>query len=387
MPPSTPIPQPNPAPGKAALPLPWEILEANTPSEPPSVPLLTAGSDPENETMSEFQPLETFSCSEPFSAPCNAKQNPVCNLKDVDACSAFEVTREGGSNTADTLPGSVQVEANELHEPDDSYTDVPTSELRKNVLELQDRLQSEGVLVLTPIIWNGETCSEEKLAMRRAYFLFAMYRADAHTEIRTVVGFAVCFLSLLVIMQMRPFAGPKLNQLIITGLAFQTTTLTYGILVGVQGNALKDTSVSRYMSVQMLQTTHCRCAIDSLARAQHSGMHYFFLFSREHCYKLCSALTFVSLIYVESRVVTRFEMQVLQWVVVILNCLLIIFPYIWTFLMWGSQVRSHRQHLYAQGKISNDYLPPMLLWLFLGITCLLKCIRIKVIAMQGASRP
>jgi hypothetical protein len=222
--------------------------------------------------MPEFQRLETSSCSALSSAPCSANQNPVCNLTDVDAGSASEVTREDGSNTADTLPGSVQVEANEVHEPDD--TDVPTSELRKNVLELQDRLRNEGVLVLTPIIWNGETGSEEKLAMRRAGFLFAMYRADvwwfeilemirkliingvlvyiAYTEIRTAVGFAVCFLSLLVSMQMRPFASPKLNQLMVTGLAFQTTTLTYGILVSVQGNALKDTSVSRYMPVQML---------------------------------------------------------------------------------------------------------------------------------------
>ena len=270
MPPSTPRPQPN----QAVLPLPGGLLEADTPSGPPSVPLLTAGSDPKNETTPEFQRLETFSRSALSSAPCSANQNPVCNLTDVDARSAFEITREGGSNTADTLPGSVQDEANEPHEPDNSYTDVPTSALRKNVLELQDRLRSEGVLVLTPIIWNGETGSGEQLGMRRAGFLFAMYRADvwwfeilemirkliingvlvyiAHTEIRTAVGFAVCFLSLLVSMQMRPFASPKLNQLMVTGLAFQTTTLTYGILVSVQGNALKDTSVSRYMPVQML---------------------------------------------------------------------------------------------------------------------------------------
>lgn len=292
MPPSSPLPQPNPAPGQAVLSLPRGLLEADAPSEPSSVPLLTAGSDaascnssdaasdPKHETMPQFQPLETFSCSEPFSAPCNANQNPVCNLAAVDVGSAFEVTRvlEGGSNTADTLPGSVQDEADELHdheadelhEPDDSYEsyrDVPTSELRNKVLELQERLRSEGVLVFTPIVWNGETGPKEKLAMRRAGFLFAMYRADvwwfeilemirkliingivvyiAHKEIRIVVGFAVCFLSLLVSMQMRPFASPKLNQLMVTGLAFQTTTLTYGIVVSVRGNALKDTSVSR----------------------------------------------------------------------------------------------------------------------------------------------
>ena len=263
MPPSTPRPQPN----QAVLPLPGGLLVADTPSGPPSVPLLTAGSDPKNETTPEFQRLETFSRSALSSAPCSANQNPVCNLTDVDARSAFEITREGGSNTADTLPGSVQDEANEPHEPDNSYTDVPTSALRKNVLELQDRLRSEGVLVFTPIVWNGETGPKEKLAMRRAGFLFAMYRADvwwfeilemirkliingivvyiAHKEIRIVVGFAVCFLSLLVSMQMRPFASPKLNQLMVTGLAFQTTTLTYGIVVSVRGNALKDTSVSR----------------------------------------------------------------------------------------------------------------------------------------------
>jgi hypothetical protein len=45
--------------------------------------------------------------------------------------------------------------------------------------------------------------------------------------------------------------------------------------------------------------------------------------------------TFVNLTYVESRLATRFEMQVLQWVVVLLNCLLIIFPYILDLLDLG----------------------------------------------------
>ena len=153
-------------------------------------------------------------------------------------------------------------------ESDDQYENVSGCELRKKVLELQASLLRDGAFVLTPVVWDGASGSQEKLAMRRAGFLFSMYRADVwwfeilemirkliingvlvyivHTEIRAAVGFAVCFLSLVVSMQMRPFASPKLNQLMVTGLAFQTTTLTYGILINVRNNALEDTSASRY---------------------------------------------------------------------------------------------------------------------------------------------
>ena len=63
-------------------------------------------------------------------------------------------------------------------------------------------------------------------------------------------------------------------------------------------------------------------------------MHYYFDF---HASTATSSVlpTFVNLTYVESRLATRFEMQVLQWVVVLLNCLLIIFPYILDLLDLG----------------------------------------------------
>jgi len=66
-----------------------------------------------------------------------------------------------------------------------------------------------------------------------------------HPEIRTAIGFSVCFLSLLLSFSARPFASPKLNVLMITGLSVQTLTLAYGLLIHIQGNALKDTSASR----------------------------------------------------------------------------------------------------------------------------------------------
>jgi hypothetical protein len=72
-----------------------------------------------------------------------------------------------------------------------------------------------------------------------------------HDQIRTAIGFAICFLSLLISFSVRPFASPKLNSLMITGLSIQTITLAYGILVSIQNTALKDTSASRYIQICM----------------------------------------------------------------------------------------------------------------------------------------
>jgi hypothetical protein len=66
-----------------------------------------------------------------------------------------------------------------------------------------------------------------------------------HPEIRTATGFIVCLLSLIVSFSARPFASPKLNVLMITGLSIQTFTLSYGLLIHIQGNAIKDTSATR----------------------------------------------------------------------------------------------------------------------------------------------
>jgi len=77
----------------------------------------------------------------------------------------------------------------------------------------------------------------------------------------------------------------------------------------------------------------------------------------------------------------------LQWVVVLLNCLLIIFPFILDLLDLGITGTLSSPASVRAGRNLERLSTPKFLWLFLDITCVLKCIRIKVIAMQGASRP
>ena len=59
---------------------------------------------------------------------------------------------------------------------EEMYTDMLPHELREQVSELAIRLWNEGVIALTPIVWNGESGEKEKLAMERAGFLFSMYQ-------------------------------------------------------------------------------------------------------------------------------------------------------------------------------------------------------------------
>jgi hypothetical protein len=198
----------------------------------------------------------------------------------ITPCHLNPNSNEGDTN--DQTPNDTTAE--------ETYEEMMTYELREQVSELAIRLWNEGVIVLPPIIWDGESGEKEKLAMERAGFLFSMYQVNYwwfeifeltrklimngvlvyihHDQIRTAIGFAICFLSLLISFSVRPFASPKLNSLMITGLSIQTITLAYGILVSIQNTALKDTSAS------------------------------------------------------------RFELLMLEWVVVLLNCLCIIFPYI-----------------------------------------------------------
>ena len=317
--------QPNPLPGQAVLQLPRGLTEeAHIPSTHPQ-PWPTVAPEFDVEVIEEValesgslsaELLTVGSCSALFSVPAgsdseqhSADPESLCETTNttselVVGSSFGEGAASGGGGEgaasggngdaggADT-PGPAQDEASAAGqgenadaaaaaatavagervtdsppESDDQYENVSACELRKKVLELQASLLRDGAFVLTPVVWDGASGSQEKLAMRRAGFLFSMYRADVwwfeilemirkliingvlvyivHTEIRAAVGFAVCFLSLVVSMQMRPFASPKLNQLMVTGLAFQTTTLTYGILINVRNNALEDTSASRY---------------------------------------------------------------------------------------------------------------------------------------------
>ena len=64
-------------------------------------------------------------------------------------------------------------------------------------------------------------------------------------DIRLGIGFASCFLSLVLSFAARPFASPKLNHLLLSGLSIQTLTLAYGLLLIVLDNVRGDTATSR----------------------------------------------------------------------------------------------------------------------------------------------
>ena len=132
--------------------------------------------------------------------------------------------------------------------------------------ELCERLIKEGVVVAPPITWNGECGSEEKLAMEMAGFLYSMYRVEfwyweifeilrklfisavlvhiSDPDIRLGIGFAVSFSALLITFSARPFASAKLNNLMLSGHSIQTMTLAYGLLLGIQAKADSNSAVS-----------------------------------------------------------------------------------------------------------------------------------------------
>ena len=66
----------------------------------------------------------------------------------------------------------------------------------------------------------------------------------ANNDIRLAIGFSTCFLSLLLSFAARPFASPKLNHLLLSGLSIQTLTLAYGLLLIVKDNVRGDTATS-----------------------------------------------------------------------------------------------------------------------------------------------
>jgi len=132
--------------------------------------------------------------------------------------------------------------------------------------ELCERLIKEGIVVTPSITWNGECGSEEKLAAEMAGFLYSMYRVEfwywelfeilrkllisavlVHIhdpDIRLGIGFAVSFVALLITFSARPFASAKLNNLMLSGHGIQTMTLVYGLLLGIRAKAGSNSAVS-----------------------------------------------------------------------------------------------------------------------------------------------
>ena len=81
-------------------------------------------------------------------------------------------------NTAEEtyVQGDTNDQTPEDNTAEETYQELMTYELREQVSELAIRLWNEGVIALTPIVWNGESGEKEKLAMERAGFLFSMYQ-------------------------------------------------------------------------------------------------------------------------------------------------------------------------------------------------------------------
>ena len=86
--------------------------------------------------------------------------------EEITPCHLNPNSNEGDTN--DQTPNDNTAE--------ETYEKMMTYELREQVSELAIRLWNEGVIVLPPIIWDGESGEKEKLAMERAGFLFSMYQ-------------------------------------------------------------------------------------------------------------------------------------------------------------------------------------------------------------------
>ena len=86
--------------------------------------------------------------------------------EEITPCHLNPNSNEGDTN--DQTPNDNTAE--------ETYEKIMTYELREQVSELAIRLWNEGVIALTPIVWNGESGEKEKLAMERAGFLFSMYQ-------------------------------------------------------------------------------------------------------------------------------------------------------------------------------------------------------------------
>ena len=194
----------------------------------------------------------------------------VDHLSDMPALE-HEDTSNGASGLAPAPAAREQAHDDadgeeESEESVDDYDDMTDGELRLACKEVCARLIKEGIVVSEPIIWNGECGPEEVRASEMAGFLYTMYKVEYwwweclemvrkliingvlvhvnNDDIRLAIGFSVCFLSLLLSFSARPFASPKLNHLLLSGLSIQTLTLAYGLLLIVKGKVRGDTATS-----------------------------------------------------------------------------------------------------------------------------------------------
>jgi hypothetical protein len=141
------------------------------PVDIPAVASLFRGTldDDQDSDLTSMQPQP-----QPSPKPEEAEPTPAATVG---------TTHEENSNTTSGPALNEGAENSQPANEDSEYAKMEPYELRKHVSELMITLWNEGVIVVPPIIWDGESGPAEKLAMERAGFLFSMYQVS-HTRAR-----------------------------------------------------------------------------------------------------------------------------------------------------------------------------------------------------------
>ena len=170
--PSSRMPAPDQAPLEKDLPSKQPQPDNPRSEEPaviPAVASLFHGTldDDQDSDLPSMQPLPQPQPSSP--KPEEAEPTPAATVG---------TTHEENTNTTSGPALNEGAENRGPANEDTEYAQMETYQLREHVSELMITLWNEGVIVVPPIIWDGESGPAEKLAMERAGFLFSMYQVS-----------------------------------------------------------------------------------------------------------------------------------------------------------------------------------------------------------------
>ena len=175
--PSSRMPAPDQAPLEKDLPSKQPQPDNPRSEEPAVIPAVaslfhgTLDGDQDSDLPS-MQPLPQPQPSSP--KPEEAEPTPAATVG---------TTHEENTNTTSGPALNEGAENRRPANEDTEYAQMETYQLREHVSELMITLWNDGVVVVPPIIWDGESGPAEKLAMERAGFLFSMYQVS-HTRAR-----------------------------------------------------------------------------------------------------------------------------------------------------------------------------------------------------------
>jgi len=147
------------------------------------MPLTTVTSDTANAGV---DPMEvhlvsgaSFGSAPPMAGPSTPRPQsdeeeiaPAPTLPEADAAGASKSLRDASP-------------VEEANEEEDEYAEMDEFDVRLSTSELVASLCKESILVVPPIVWNGECGAEEELAIDRAGFLFSMYQVSPGTRSRS----------------------------------------------------------------------------------------------------------------------------------------------------------------------------------------------------------